>query len=137
MKYWIGVVSEEHAKRGETLGIARAGHGKHTVISRMQAGDWIVYYSPYETLADKRQVQAFTTIGQVTDNTIHQADEGDFKPWQRNVQYYPCQPASIRPLLNVLSFTAGRAHWGYAFKFGLFEVSEQDFQIIERAMQVK
>lgn len=137
MKYWVGVVSREHAKRGEQLGIAQAGHGKRTGLARMHEGDWIVYYSPYETSGDKKPVQAFTIIGKVADEKVWQADEGDFKPWQRKVKYYPCQEVSIRQLLEELSFTADSKNWGYAFRYGLFQIPEHDFKVISQAMGLK
>jgi len=137
MKYWIGVVSREHAKRGEQFGIAQAGHGKRTGLARMHEGDWIVYYSPYEKFGDKKPVQDFTIIGKVADEKVWLADEGDFKPWRRQVNYYPCQEVSIRPLLEELSFTAGRKSWGYAFRYGLFQIPEHDFKVIAQAMGVK
>jgi hypothetical protein len=137
MKYWVGVVSREHAKRGEQLGIAQAGHGKRTGLARMHKDDGIVYYSPYETLDKKEPVQSFTIIGQVADNEIWQADEGEFKPWRRRVDYTKAAEAPIRPVLEKLSFTAGRKSWGYAFRFGLFEVTAEDFSIIAKAMKVK
>jgi hypothetical protein len=82
MKFWVGVVSRAHAKRGVQLSIAQAGHGKRTGLARMHAGDWIVYYSPYENFETKQPVQAFTIIGQVADEELWQADEGSFKPWR-------------------------------------------------------
>ena len=136
MKYWVGVVSREHAGRGERLGFAQAGHGKRTGLARMSKDDWIVYYSPYESLNKKESLQAFTIIGQVADDEIWQADEGDFKPWRRRVNYESCNEAPVRPLLEKLSFTAGKKSWGYAFRYGLFESPEDDFKIIADAMGV-
>ena len=35
-----------------------------------------------------------------------------------------------------LEFTSGKQNWGYPFRFGLFEISEDDMQIIARSMHV-
>ena len=45
--------------------------------------------------------------------------------------------APIAPLLDELDFSAGKRNWGYQFRFGLFEISEHDLQIIATAMKVK
>ena len=43
--------------------------------------------------------------------------------------------APIRPLLDALSFTQGKANWGYALRFGLLEVSADDMACIGNAMR--
>ena len=135
MKYWVGVVSKNHVLRGVELGIAQIGHGKRSGLARMHAGDGFVYYSPKETLATTVPLQAFTAIGTITDDEIWQVDEGDFHPWRRHVTYAPSVDAPIRPLLDDLSFTSGKTNWGYAFRFGLIEITEKDFTTIAQAMQ--
>lgn len=137
MKYWIGVVSKEHVTRGVSLGIAQIGHGKRSGLARLHAGDGFVYYSPKESFDGDTPLQAFTAIGHVSDNEIWQADEGDFKPWRRRVAYAKAVDAPIKPLLNKLSFTAGKTSWGYAFRYGLIEVTEEDFALIAEAMKAK
>ncbi len=137
MKYWIGTVSKEHVERGLKLGIAQIGHGKRGGLARMHAGDWLIYYSPRESLAGHNPVQTFTAIGQIPDDEIWEADEGSFKPWRRKVEYKPAEDAPIRPLLDKLSFTKDKKSWGYAFRYGLFPVSKEDFEIIAKAMGTK
>ena len=137
MKYWVGVVSKEHVMRGVDMGIAQIGHGKHAGLARMHKGDWFMYYSPKESLSGDVPLQAFTAIGRMPDDEIWQADEGDFKPWRRRIDYLKSTNAPIRPLLEKLSFTSGRTNWGYAFRFGLLEVTEADFKLISKAMQAE
>lgn len=121
--------------RGVSLGIAQIGHGKRAGLARLHGGDWFVYYSPKESLGGDTPLQAFTAIGQVPDDVIWQADEGDFKPWRRHITYAKSTEAPIRPLLDTLSFTTGKANWGYAFRFGLLEITEADFRAIAQAMK--
>lgn len=137
MRYWVGIVSKEHVLRGIKLGIAQIGHGKRSGLARMKANDGLVYYSPKERIDGDAPLQAFTAIGLITDNEIWQATEGDFKPFRRRVRYLNSQNAPIRPLLNKLSFTAGKSNWGYAFRYGLIEITEEDFKLIAQAMDVK
>lgn len=135
MKYWMGVVSKEHVIRGVKLGIAQIGHGKRNGLVRIKAGDGFVYYSPKENLAGSAPLQAFTAIGTISDDEIWQADEGDFKPWRRRVAYRKSVDAPIHPLLDKLSFTAGKPNWGYSFRYGLVEMTKEDFEAIAMAMR--
>nr|MCH9703347.1 EVE domain-containing protein [Chlamydiota bacterium] len=43
MKYWIGVASHEHVKRGEADGFCQVCHGKGAPLRRMKPGDLLVY----------------------------------------------------------------------------------------------
>jgi hypothetical protein len=139
MKFWIGVVSKNHVEKGMSLGIAQVGHGKRPPLARMREGDWLIYYSPYDSYLakDKEVLQAFTGIGQITDEDIWEADEGDFKPWRRKIEYrHDAHDAPIRPLLDQLHLTQGKTNWGYQFRFGLLPIDEHDFRLIAEAMGV-
>jgi hypothetical protein len=137
MKYWVGVVSKEHVIRGMKLGIAQIGHGKRSGLARMKADDWFIYYSPKESYQGNAPLQAFTALGQIADDEIWQADGGDFKPFRRRVHYFNGHDAPIKPLLDKLSFTEGKANWGYAFRYGLFEITKEDFEVIVKAMNAE
>lgn len=137
MKYWIGVVSKQHVLRGVKLGIAQIGHGKRSGLARMHAGDGFVYYSPKVSMDGTEALQAFTAIGHISDDAIWQADEGDFRPWRRRVSYADSVEAPIRPLLDDLSITRGKGSWGYVFRYGLVEITEDDFKLIAKAMKAK
>ena len=135
MKYWVGTVSQDHVERGMKLGIAQIGHGKRSGLARMKAGDVLIYYSPKKSLDSTESVQAFTALGTMMDDEIWQADEGYFQPWRRKVAYnLKLHAAPIRPILGLLSFTKDCPSWGYAFRFGLFEITKEDFEIIQQAM---
>ena len=54
----------------------------------MKKGDWFLYYSPKPSLASKEPLQAFTALGQITDDDIYQVAESEtFKPFRRRVNY--------------------------------------------------
>lgn len=42
--------------------------------------------------------------------------------------------APTRPLRDAPSFTQGQSNGGYAFRFGLFQVTADDMALIARAM---
>lgn len=67
MRYWLGVVSAQHVRRGVELGI--------------------------------------------TDDEIWQADEGDFRPHRRRVEWAPARPVALADLRARLLLTSTPS-WG-------------------------
>ena len=101
----------------------------------MHEGDGLVYYSPRLSLKDGQMLQAFTAIGQIVDEEVWQADEGDFKPWRRLVDYDgTALEVPIRQLQATLDLT-NAPNWGYQLRRGLLELSDRDFQSIRAAMR--
>ena len=93
--------------------------------------------SPRTALSAGEPVQAFTTIGRIKPGNLYQADTGGgFHPVRRDVAWRQCRAAPIHPLLDRLSFTKGKAGWGYAFRRGSFAVDAEDFAVIAEAMGV-
>jgi len=134
MRFWLGVVSRDHVLRGVALGIAQIGHGRRSGLQRLKADDWLVYYSPRPSLGSKQALRAFTAIGQVADNDIWQADEGDFHPWRRRITYLDdVTEIPIAMLADELELTS-TPNWGYQLRRGLLELSEADFKVIRGAM---
>lgn len=134
-RYWCGVVSREHIKRGEEGGFCQVCHGKKAPLARMAIGDGIVFYSPVTKFKSTDKCQKFTAIGKVVGDKTYQFEMAPgFIPYRRDIQYFDCVESEIRPMLNELEFTKGLTSWGYKFRFGHFELSEADFFRISRAM---
>jgi hypothetical protein len=129
---WLGVVSADHVRRGVSLGIAQLGHGKRSGLARLHRGDWLIYYSPKTSMRDGEPLQQFTAIGEVVDDEIWQADEGDFQPFRRRIHYlgdtHPAPVASLH-----LDLTS-QPNWGYQLRRGLIPLSERDLATIREAM---
>lgn len=135
--YWIGVVSLSHVKRGVAGGFAQLCHGKAAPLRRMNVGDWLVYYSPKTDMTDGDPLQSFTAIGQVVGKEVYEYRMSpDFVPFRRDIDYQECRPAPIHPLIPKLSFIKDPQRWGYPFRNGHIQMTEQDFLIIARAMGV-
>ena len=135
MNCWINTISRDHVERGVTGGFTQAGHGKNSGLKRLKMGDWIVFYSPRTAYADGEVLRNFTAIGQVTDDELYQGEmTPDFHPWRRNITFYDCVPVPIEPFIPELSFIKDKTHWGYMFRFGLFQIPESDFELIRSAM---
>lgn len=132
---WIAVASAEHVALGQRLGIMQVCHGKAVPLRRITPGDRVIYYSPTSRLGEKDRLQAFTAIGTVCDGLPYQFEMAPgFKPWRRDVYWHTAQEIRIRPLLDRLTFTTKGANWGYQLRFGLFEISDQDAEVIASAM---
>jgi len=132
-KHWIAVASAEHARRGKA-GFMQVNHGKAAPLRRVHPGDGVAYYAPTETFGGKDKLQAFTLIGRVKPGDIYQGEMGDWVAHRRDVDWADAHDAPIAPLLDRLEFTAGKTNWGYQLRFGLFGISEHDFELIAQAM---
>jgi EVE domain len=133
-RHWLGVVSREHVLLGRERGIVQINHGKRNMLGRMSAGDSLVYYSPRTSYPKGEPLQAFTALGVIADDEVWQADEGEFKPWRRRVDYEPdATEVPIAELRAELELTAA-PNWGYQLRRGLIELSDADFALIRAAM---
>jgi EVE domain len=135
MKCWVNTISRDHAQVGVEGGFTQAGHGKASRLRGLGGGDWLVVYSPKTSLEGGERLQAFTAIGRVADDELYQVETArGFVPWRRNVNFVHCVETPIGPLIDSLSFIKDKTRWGYMFRFGLFEISQHDFELIRRAM---
>jgi hypothetical protein len=135
-KSWIAVASAKHVRHGITAGIMQVCHGKRGPLQRVLPGDRVAYYSPTESFGGKDKCQAFTACGVVKEGDPYQFDMGEgFMPFRRDVSWLKAKETPIRPLLDTLAFSSGNKNWGYQLRFGLFEISNEDMNIIAEAMQ--
>lgn len=136
MKYWIAVASAEHVRKGQAQGFMQVCHGKLAPLRRLNSDDWVVYYSPTVTFGGREKLQAFTAIGKIKEGEPYQVEmEEGFYPFRRNVNWFQAQDTSIIPMLNALNFTKNKKNWGYALRFGLLEIGEDDMHKIFLAMR--
>ena len=135
VKCWVNTISRDHVRLGAEGGFTQAGHGKSSGLRRLSAGDWIVFYSPKTSLQGGEPLQAFTAIGQIADDDLYQGEMGQgFVAWRRNVDFLECVETPIKPLIDALSFIKDKQHWGYMFRFGLFEIPQTDLELIKSRM---
>src|SRR5512132_70505 len=105
MQAWIIVASKDHLQRGIAGGFIQANHGKASPLKRMQAGDWVIFYSPKVEFEKPEKLQCFTAIVRVVDEDVYQHDMGaGFTPFRRKVQFLPSNDVSILPLIDDLTF---------------------------------
>ena len=135
MKFWIAVVSQEHAKRALEGQFIQACHGKRAPLVRMKKGDGVLIYSSKISMNGTEKCQCFTAIGEVIDDEIYSFPmTEDFIPFRRNIRFVPAQEISILALIPHLSFITNKKSWGYPFRFGFLEIPEADFKLIQKEM---
>lgn len=135
VRYWVGVASQDHVARGVAGGFCQLCHGKAAPLRRMSRGDWIVYYSPKVRLDGDALCQQFTAIGQVAGDDVYVFEMAPrFAPFRRDIRFLDARAVPIRPLVERLSFVRDPKRWGYAFRFGHLEMSQQDFELIATQM---
>ncbi|AYF72548.1 EVE domain-containing protein [Nocardia yunnanensis] len=135
-RYWLGVVSRDHVRRGVELGFAQANHGKRAAVERMSAGDGLVYYSPRTGMREGEPIKSFTALGTIVDGPAWQVEEagGCFRPWRRAVDYdRDARQVPLDELRGELDLTSS-PNWGIVLRRGLVELTAHDFEIISRAM---
>jgi hypothetical protein len=86
--FWIGVASREHVFRAVKGRFCQLSHGKEEPVRRLHQGDVIIFYSPRERIGDAAPLQAFTALGEVTDEAAFLAQQTEgFHPYPRKVRY--------------------------------------------------
>jgi hypothetical protein len=130
-RYWIGVASHDHVKRGIAGNFCQLCHGKAQPLKRMSVGDWLIYYSPKEQFEGNILCQQFTAIGKVIGADVYPFEMfARFIPNRRDVHFQRAKSVQIRPLIDQLAFIKDKNKWGYAFRFGHIEISKEDFELI-------
>ncbi|MHB1758581.1 MAG: EVE domain-containing protein [Acidithiobacillus ferrooxidans] len=102
------------------------------------SADRVAYYSPTVEFGGKNKFQAFTAIGIVGQGEPYQVTlSGGFQPYRRDVCWLPAEAASIRPILGMLEFSAGKQNWGYQFRFGIFVFRPIDTGVIDQTREIQ
>ena len=131
---WIAVAAADHVAAAAREGFFVCAHGSGSAAARPALGDRFAYYAP-RTAPGGEPVQAFVALGTILDAATEPHDFGDFRAAVRRADYERVRPAAVKPLLPRLGFVRDPAHWGMAFRQGLFAVSDADFAVIATALQ--
>lgn len=134
-RYWMAAISKEHTQRGVAGNFIQVCHGKYGPLKRMKKDDYVIVYSSKISMDRSEKCQAFTAIGQVSDDLIFPFQmTAMFRPFRRKVKFFPCSETPIVPLIDSLDFIKSKKAWGYPFRFGFFEITESDFEKIASKM---
>ena len=138
MRYWVNTVSLDHVQKGAEGGFTQADHGGDAHLKRLGRGDRIIFYSPRTGFQSGKTVQRFTAIAEVLDDAPYQVEvTPEFKPWRRQVRFLAATDTPVQPLIESLGFIRNKSSWGVAFRRGMFEIAQTDFDTIARAMNVQ
>lgn len=134
-KYWVVTISKEHAQRAINGGFIQVCHGKEGPLKRMQKEDYILIYSSKTTMEGNEKCQCFTALGKVVGDEVYSFQMTEnFVPFRRNIQFMKANEVSILPLIENLEFIPNKKSWGYPFRYGFFEINENDFNFITSKM---
>jgi len=135
VRYWVGVVAGDHVDFAKMHCLCAFSKGTRAAIEKLSEGDRFVFYSPKSGFMEGDPIQCFTALGTVIDATPFETDWAGHQIWAGRAAYADMAWVSVRPLLEPLSFVTNPAKWGMAFRRGQFEISEDDFDLIETAMK--
>ena len=100
----------------------------------VRAGDTVIYYSPTEAVGAGDGYRSFTAIGTVRGGEPYAVQmTPDFRPFRKDVDWWPAVETPIRPLVGRLAFTLVPA-WGYQLRYGLVEITPADAGLFAGAM---
>ncbi|RKR11819.1 EVE domain-containing protein [Flavobacterium sp. 90] len=134
-KYWVATISKEHSQRAINGGFIQVCHGKEGPLKRMQKEDFILIYSSKITMEGNEKCQCFTALGKVVGDEVYSFQMTEnFVPFRRNIQFIKADEVSILPLIENLEFIPNKKSWGYPFRYGFFEINENDFNFITSKM---
>ncbi|WP_207696328.1 hypothetical protein DOK67_0002953 [Enterococcus sp. DIV0212c] len=133
MNYWIGVASKDHVKLGVTGGFCQLCHGKSAPLNKMNAGDWLIYYAPKQSLKTKEPCQEFIALGQVLPGDTYSFEMAPgFIPYRRNIDFMKnIQPV---PLQAVAEFPLWQEYRS-RLRFGHFQIPKELFDFIVSGMK--
>ncbi|MBS0319460.1 MAG: EVE domain-containing protein [Proteobacteria bacterium] len=135
---FVVVLPRDAVDRNVAAGLLEAAGGRRDPLTRLDAGDWVAFYSPRAAAAPGAPLQAFTAICEVAAGAIaegpprHADADASF---HRPARYVDAQMAPIRPLIDTLDFIRDKHHWGVALRYGFVRVSVADFERIATAMR--
>ncbi|NSX53257.1 EVE domain-containing protein [Parasulfitobacter algicola] len=137
-RYWIGVADKSYVTAAVTENICLFSGGQKAVIQNMNSGDGVIYYSPKQSHSGGA-LQCFTALGQVVGDTVYYKDDWPdhpkFKAWVRTCSYEKTGDTAVQSVLDRLEFIIDTTDWGVSFEQAQFEISENDFNMLAKAMR--
>lgn len=136
MKYWINVISKDHALSGAEGGFIQASQDKVGHLKPLHRDDVVFSYSPGTRFRAGEILQAFTAVLRVSGDSPYQVGTGArVHSWRLTATSLPCDEALLEPLVPQLDFIEDKGNWGSAIPRGMFEIREDDAGRIASAMK--
>jgi hypothetical protein len=132
MKYWVNVISKEHALVGVK---GRFIQGKLANLQLLRKEDLTFSYSAGTLFRAGQILQAFTAVARVVDDIPQQVEaSARVQMWRRMATPLTCEEAPIEPLIGQLDFIGDKANWGLSLGRGMFAINQEDAHRIAAAM---
>ena len=115
---------------GVEEGFGQACHGKGAPLARTRPGDWVIYYSPKQSMDDRTSsCKQFTAIGQVQSDKPYQVEQfPGFKPFRLNIEFdQKCKPVAWDVVKDKITFAP-------KLRFGFLEISEDEFKVLKERL---
>jgi hypothetical protein len=139
-------MSEDNYEIARARGLIGMSEHAARAIQRISVGDLIVFYinrkqvdsSPTDPAA---KVQRFRGLAKVCGEAFESNDliwhirEGELFPHRRPVEFLSDVSASVRPLIEQLSFATNTKYWALPLRRGYVEMTAKDFAAIQATME--
>lgn len=127
MKYWVAVISYEHAAKAAAGGFLQVCHGKESPLRKTKAGDVFYIYCPREKMKDGLKMQLIAYRGQFKNDSVYQIEQmPGFTPYRKDVVIdNNFSPISLDEVRESLEWTAN-SNWGMMARRGFFEITQSD-----------
>ena len=136
MKYWVDVISKDHALAGAEGGFIQASQGTAATLRLLRKDDLVFFYSPGTLFRAGEILQAFTAVARVIEEVPYTAEgAATAPPWRLKTTALACEEAPIEPLIPELDFIEDKAAWALSLRRGMFEIGEDDARRIADAMK--
>ena len=144
--YWILCMSEDNYMVAKQHGLIGMSERAGKTIHRIGMGDMVTFYinrkrvdsDPTDPAA---KVQQFRGIAKVSGEAFESNDliwnirEGELFPHRRPVEFVSDMSASVRPLIEKLSFVTNTMYWALPLRRGCVEITAKDLATIQATME--
>ena len=133
MKYWVHVISKDHALTGVEAGFIWA---KPADLQLLRKGDLVFFYSPGTLFRAGEILQTFPAVARVTGDAPYQVEtSATVHAWRLKATFLTCEEAPIEPLIPRLDFIQDTANWARFLPRGMFAIGGDDADRIADAMK--
>ena len=135
MRYWICVTSRENWEVVKREGIWAVPSSRKAVLEEAKPNDRLVIYVSPKSIGG-----IFEVISKPYEDRTRiftSRDPNEVFPYRVKIKplIVPKEPISFTPLVNKLSFIKKKEGWVAYFRRAMFEISKDDYEVIEKYLR--
>ena len=136
MRYWICVTSKENWEIVKKEGIWAVPSNRKAILERVKPNDRLVIYVSSKSIGGIFEVVS-KPYEDKTRIFTSRKDPNEVFPYRVKIKplIVPKEPVSFAPLVHKLSFIKKKEGWTAYFRRAMFEISEEDFKVIEKYLR--